>query len=64
MIRLRIISNAQALIVDAPLAGRRGLGDPALHPHPPGSPGSVVPGFTPDLVKTQNTLDMAIMVMF
>jgi hypothetical protein len=29
-----------------------------------GSPGSVVPGFTPDLVKTQNTLDMAIMVMF
>ncbi len=29
-----------------------------------GAPGSVVPGFTPDLVKTQNTLDMAIMVMF
>jgi hypothetical protein len=28
------------------------------------SPGSVVPGFTPDLVKTQNTLNMAIMVMF
>jgi hypothetical protein len=29
-----------------------------------GAPGSTVPGFTPDLVKTQNTLDMAIMVMF
>ena len=29
-----------------------------------GGPGAVVPGFTPDLVKTQNTLDMAIMVMF
>jgi len=29
-----------------------------------GAPGSVVPGFTPDLVKTQNTLNMAIMVMF
>jgi hypothetical protein len=29
-----------------------------------GAPGSLVPGFTPDLVKTQNTLDMAIMVMF
>lgn len=29
-----------------------------------GTPGSVVPGFIPDLVKTQNTLDMAIMVMF
>jgi hypothetical protein len=29
-----------------------------------GAPGSVVAGFTPDLVKTQNTLNMAIMVMF
>jgi len=29
-----------------------------------GAPGSLVPGFAPDLVKTQNTLDMAIMVMF
>jgi Putative beta-barrel porin-2, OmpL-like. bbp2 len=29
-----------------------------------GAPGSVVPGFTPDLVKTQNTLNMAFMVMF
>jgi hypothetical protein len=29
-----------------------------------GAPGSQVPGFIPDLVTTQNTLDMAIMVMF
>ncbi len=29
-----------------------------------GDPSSVVPGWSPDLVKTQNTLDMAIMVMF
>jgi len=29
-----------------------------------GSPGSVVPGFTPDLRKTENRLDMALMVMF
>jgi hypothetical protein len=29
-----------------------------------GSPGSLVPGFTPDLVKTQNTLNMAFMVIF
>ena len=29
-----------------------------------GAPGSVVPGWSPDLVKTQNTLDGAIMVMF
>jgi hypothetical protein len=29
-----------------------------------GAPGSFVPGFTPDLVNTQNTLGMAILVMF
>jgi Putative beta-barrel porin-2, OmpL-like. bbp2 len=29
-----------------------------------GAPGSVVPGFTPDLRKTENRLDMALMVMF
>jgi hypothetical protein len=29
-----------------------------------GAPGSLVPGFVPDLVNTQNTLDMAILVMF
>ncbi len=29
-----------------------------------GPPGSVVPGFTPDLRKTENRLDMALMVMF
>jgi hypothetical protein len=29
-----------------------------------GDPAAIVPGFTPDLVKNQNTLDMAIMVMF
>jgi hypothetical protein len=29
-----------------------------------GNPAVPVPGFTPDLVKNQNTLDMAIMVMF
>jgi hypothetical protein len=29
-----------------------------------GAPGSLVPGFTPDLVRNQNTLDLAIMVMF
>ena len=29
-----------------------------------GNPGSVVPGFTPDLRKTENRLDMALMVMF
>lgn len=29
-----------------------------------GTPATVVPGFTPDLRKTQNTLDMAIMVKF
>jgi hypothetical protein len=29
-----------------------------------GTPGSLVTGWSPDLVKTQNTLDMAIMVMF
>ena len=29
-----------------------------------GDPAAIVPGFTPDLVKNQNTLDMAILVMF
>jgi hypothetical protein len=29
-----------------------------------GDPGSLVPGWSPDLVKDQNTLDMAILVMF
>jgi len=29
-----------------------------------GAPGSLVPGFVPSLVNTQNTLDMAILVMF
>jgi hypothetical protein len=29
-----------------------------------GSPGSVVPGFTPDLRKTDNRLDIALMVVF
>jgi hypothetical protein len=29
-----------------------------------GAPGSLVPGWSPDLVNTQNTLGMAIMVMF
>ena len=29
-----------------------------------GPPGSVVPGFTPDLRRTENRLDMALMVMF
>jgi hypothetical protein len=29
-----------------------------------GDPGALVPGWSPDLVKTQNTLNMAIMVMF
>ena len=49
-IQLRIIFNAQALIADAPLSARprlgrfdrRTAGDPALHPHRPGPPGSVV----------------------
>jgi Putative beta-barrel porin-2, OmpL-like. bbp2 len=29
-----------------------------------GAPGSVVPGFTPDLVKSQTTIDLAILVKF
>jgi Putative beta-barrel porin-2, OmpL-like. bbp2 len=29
-----------------------------------GDPAAIVPGFTPDLVKNQNTLNMAILVMF
>ncbi len=29
-----------------------------------GAPGSLVPGFVPDLVNTHNTLDLAILVMF